>query len=342
MSKRELRARRPRSSGSTARTSPGSAPGGRATSGITPRSRPPTSTSPSSTTGSASSPIAGSKTSASADAGEAGAFVEGGTRVARDGQLPVNTEVGSSPPVGCTVSASCTRRASSFVVREATVRSPEAPKSRRSESAPGNSGTTAMLVTRGTRTTREREHGGRASRTDRTGHRRRQRPRSLVASLLVESGARVIGYDVAPVTADGIEGRRVDIGDPDSIDAAVGRARRTGRRALQHRRAAADEARRSTSCGSTSSVSATSPSRSHRAWNPGARVTSVSSNAGQRMAGSACRARGGAGDRRLRRRPRPWRGWPADAATPTCTRRSWCSSTRCAGRTRCSASTASA
>ncbi len=42
-----------------------------------------------------------------------------------------------------------------------------------------------------------------------------------VASLLIDSGARVIGFDVAPVDADGIEGRRVDIGDPDSIDQAI-------------------------------------------------------------------------------------------------------------------------
>ena len=43
----------------------------------------------------------------------------------------------------------------------------------------------------------------------------------VVATLLVDSGARVIGYDVAPITASGVEGRRVDIGDPASIDAAV-------------------------------------------------------------------------------------------------------------------------
>ena len=42
-----------------------------------------------------------------------------------------------------------------------------------------------------------------------------------VASLLIESGARVIGFDVAAVDVDGIEGRRVDIGDPDSIDQAI-------------------------------------------------------------------------------------------------------------------------
>ena len=42
-----------------------------------------------------------------------------------------------------------------------------------------------------------------------------------VASLLVDSGARVIGFDVAPITASGVDGRRVDIGDPASIDAAL-------------------------------------------------------------------------------------------------------------------------
>src|SRR5689334_11195646 len=42
-----------------------------------------------------------------------------------------------------------------------------------------------------------------------------------VARLLVDSGARVVGYDLAPVTADGVEGHRVDIGDPASIDAAL-------------------------------------------------------------------------------------------------------------------------
>jgi NAD(P)-dependent dehydrogenase (short-subunit alcohol dehydrogenase family) len=42
-----------------------------------------------------------------------------------------------------------------------------------------------------------------------------------VARLLVDSGARVVGYDLAPITADGVEGHRVDIGDPASIDAAV-------------------------------------------------------------------------------------------------------------------------
>ena len=43
-----------------------------------------------------------------------------------------------------------------------------------------------------------------------------------VARLLVGSGARVIGWDVAPISAAGVEGRRVDIGDPSSIDAALG------------------------------------------------------------------------------------------------------------------------
>ena len=43
-----------------------------------------------------------------------------------------------------------------------------------------------------------------------------------VASLLVESGARVIGYDIAPITAAGVEGHHVDIGDPASIDEAIG------------------------------------------------------------------------------------------------------------------------
>ena len=42
-----------------------------------------------------------------------------------------------------------------------------------------------------------------------------------VARLLVDSGARVVGYDLAPITADGVEGHRVDIGDPASIDAAL-------------------------------------------------------------------------------------------------------------------------
>ncbi|HEY3669634.1 MAG TPA: coniferyl-alcohol dehydrogenase [Acidimicrobiia bacterium] len=42
-----------------------------------------------------------------------------------------------------------------------------------------------------------------------------------VAELLADSGARVIGFDVSPVDAAGIDGRRVDIGDPDSIDDAI-------------------------------------------------------------------------------------------------------------------------
>jgi NAD(P)-dependent dehydrogenase (short-subunit alcohol dehydrogenase family) len=42
-----------------------------------------------------------------------------------------------------------------------------------------------------------------------------------VAALLVDSGARVVGYDVAPISAAGVEGHRVDIGDPASIDAAL-------------------------------------------------------------------------------------------------------------------------
>lgn len=42
-----------------------------------------------------------------------------------------------------------------------------------------------------------------------------------VARLLADGGARVIGFDVAPVEADGVEGVRVDVGDPASIDAAV-------------------------------------------------------------------------------------------------------------------------
>ena len=42
-----------------------------------------------------------------------------------------------------------------------------------------------------------------------------------VARLLVDSGARVIGFDIAPVTSTGVDGRIVDMGDPGSIDAAV-------------------------------------------------------------------------------------------------------------------------
>ena len=42
-----------------------------------------------------------------------------------------------------------------------------------------------------------------------------------VARLLAGAGAEVIGFDVAPVTAKDVDGRRVDMGDPDSIDAAV-------------------------------------------------------------------------------------------------------------------------
>ena len=42
-----------------------------------------------------------------------------------------------------------------------------------------------------------------------------------VTKLLLGGGARVIGFDLAPVDEPGVEGRKVDIGDPASIDAAV-------------------------------------------------------------------------------------------------------------------------
>ena len=57
--------------------------------GARPTSRRRTSTSPSSTTGSRSSPSRGSRRSASAATGESGPFVEGGTRIALDGDAPV-------------------------------------------------------------------------------------------------------------------------------------------------------------------------------------------------------------------------------------------------------------
>lgn len=42
-----------------------------------------------------------------------------------------------------------------------------------------------------------------------------------VAQLLVRAGAEVVGFDIAPISADGVDGRAVDMGDPASIDAAV-------------------------------------------------------------------------------------------------------------------------
>lgn len=41
------------------------------------------------------------------------------------------------------------------------------------------------------------------------------------ARLLVDAGARVVGFDVRPIDLDGITARVVDMGDPRSIDAAV-------------------------------------------------------------------------------------------------------------------------
>lgn len=42
-----------------------------------------------------------------------------------------------------------------------------------------------------------------------------------VAKALVESGATVIGFDIAPIDRDGVTGHQVDMSDPASIDAAV-------------------------------------------------------------------------------------------------------------------------
>lgn len=44
-----------------------------------------------------------------------------------------------------------------------------------------------------------------------------------VARLLVDGGARVVGFDIRPVDLPGVETRGVDMGDPRSIDAAVAR-----------------------------------------------------------------------------------------------------------------------
>ena len=56
--------------------------------GTAPTSRPPTSTSPSSTTASASSRWPGSRRSGFCGKGEGGPFIEGGARIALDGELP--------------------------------------------------------------------------------------------------------------------------------------------------------------------------------------------------------------------------------------------------------------
>ncbi len=85
------------------------------------------------------------------DVGEAGAFVEGGTRVARDGQLPVNTGGGQ---------LSGGRLHGFGFLYEACVQLRGEGGDRQVAGGPevaavgvgaGNSGTTAMLVTRGTR-----------------------------------------------------------------------------------------------------------------------------------------------------------------------------------------------
>jgi NAD(P)-dependent dehydrogenase (short-subunit alcohol dehydrogenase family) len=42
-----------------------------------------------------------------------------------------------------------------------------------------------------------------------------------VARLLAAAGAQVVGFDIAPIAADGLDGRQVDMGDPASIDDAI-------------------------------------------------------------------------------------------------------------------------
>jgi acetyl-CoA acetyltransferase len=43
--------------------------------------------------------------------GEAAKFIEGGSRMARNGELPVNRATGNFPPAGCTATSSCTKPA---------------------------------------------------------------------------------------------------------------------------------------------------------------------------------------------------------------------------------------
>ncbi len=330
------------------------------TSGSARRSRRPTSTSRSSTTASASSPIAGSRTSASA----ASAKPAHSSRAVRGcnatDRSPSTRTGGSSRPVACTASVSCTRPASSCAAKVANVRCREIPRSppwasvRATAARPRCSSRAASTTKQRThychvRWWVVRLHGDRGSWETTWKSTSKVVPRSSRVQP-VGSGRRSprCSSTAAPASSASTSlpspraGWKVDASTSATRHRSTPRWPSSTRRSTcsATSRASHSRSRQSTSSASTSSGSATSPRRSHLAWvrraaSPTCRRTLETAGPSAEPSSTRC-SRPPTSPLASPSASRASRTW----VIPTCTRRSWCSSTPCDDRTRSTGSTA--